>query len=146
VSQESKERRLLNRQQSQLIHTSQSQFVGPIPPPEILSKYNEALPNAAERILAMAESQLKHRQDIERRVVDPNCRAQERGPVYGLIVCLAAISGGVYLIHSGQNAAGLAAIITPLAAIVGVFIYGRISQQRQLAAQAALLAPPKSSK
>jgi uncharacterized membrane protein len=58
-------------------------------------KYNEALPTAAERIVAMAESQLKHRQELEKQVVGSNCKAQQRGPIYGLIVCLAAIFGGV---------------------------------------------------
>jgi uncharacterized membrane protein len=146
ISQSSKERRLGNQVRAQLIQASQTQFIGPIPPPEILSKYNEALPNAAERIVAMAESQLRHRQDLEKTIVDSNCKAQQRGPIYGLIVCLAAIGGGVYLIHSGQQASGLAAIITPLAGIVGVFIYGKISQQRQLASQAALVVPPSSQK
>jgi uncharacterized membrane protein len=153
MSQESKDRRIANqdrriagRVSTQLIQTSQTQFIGPIPPPEVLTKYNEALPNAAERIVAMAESQLRHRQNLETRVIESNCKAQQRGPVYGLIVCLAAIGGGVYLIHSGQQASGLAAIITPLVGIVGVFIYGKISQQRQLASQAPLVAPPPTVK
>jgi uncharacterized membrane protein len=44
-------------------------FSGPLPPPEILTKYNEAIPNGAERIMAMAERQAAHRQNIELRVV-----------------------------------------------------------------------------
>jgi uncharacterized membrane protein len=93
MSQESKDRRIANqdrriasRVSTQLIQTSQTQFIGPIPPPEVLAKYNEALPNAAERIMAMAESQLGHRQDLETKVIDSNCKAQQRGPIYGLIV------------------------------------------------------------
>ena len=90
----------------------------------------------------MAESQLKHRQTLETKVVDSNCKAQERGPIYGLSVCLAAIGGGVYLIHAGHEPSGLAAILAPLAGIAGVFIYGKIAQQKQLASQAAIVAPP----
>ena len=30
---------------------------GPLPPPAVLSQYNNAVPDAAERILKMAESQ-----------------------------------------------------------------------------------------
>ena len=144
MSQASKERRLSNRVQSQIIQASRTQFIGPIPPPEILSKYNEALPNAAERIVAMAESQLKHRQSLEAKVVDSNCKAQQRGPIYGFLVCLAAIGGGIYLIHTGHEPSGLAAILTPLGGIAAVFIYGKISQQKQLASQATLVAPPQN--
>jgi uncharacterized membrane protein len=143
VSQESKALRQFRQQQSLQIQASRTQFIGPIPPPEILLKYNEALPNAAERIVAMAESQLKHRQTLERQVIDSNCKAQQRGPIYGLIVCLSAIGSGVYLIHSGQSAAGLAAIITALAGLAVVFITGKAMQQKQLRDQAAaLVAPP----
>jgi uncharacterized membrane protein len=147
MSKEDRERRLVRKQQAHLIQTSRTQFTGPIPPPEVLSKYNDALPDAAERIVAMAESQLKHRQDIEKQVIDSNCKAQQRGPIYGLIVALAAIGGGVYLIHAGQSAEGLAAVIAPLAGIVGVFIYGKMTQQKQLAGnQTALIAPPAPPK
>jgi uncharacterized membrane protein len=125
------------------IQASRTQFTGPIPPPEILLKYNDALPSAAERIVAMAESQLKHRQTIERQVIESNCKAQQRGPIYGLVVCLAAIGGGIYLIHSGQSAAGLVSIISALAGLAIVFITGKAMQQKQLREQAAaLVAPP----
>jgi uncharacterized membrane protein len=32
---------------------------GPLPPPEVLKGYNEAIPDGAERILKMAENQLE---------------------------------------------------------------------------------------
>jgi len=128
------------------IQASRTQFVGPIPPPEILLKYNDALPNAAERIVAMAESQLTHRQALERQVIDSNCKAQQRGPIYGLVVCLSAIGGGIYLIHSGQSAAGLVSIISALTGLAIVFISGKAMQQKQLRDQAgALVAPPSKS-
>jgi uncharacterized membrane protein len=144
LSHESKAKRLFKQQQASLIHTSQTQFIGPLPPPEILTRYNEALPDGAERIVAMAESQLKHRQLLEQKVVESNCRAQQWGPVYGLVTCLAAIAGGIYLIHTGKDASGLAAIIAPLAGIVGVFVYGKLTQQRQLREQSSALVAPQN--
>jgi uncharacterized membrane protein len=143
VSEKSRLQRQFRQQQSLQIQASRTQFTGPIPPPEILLKYNDALPSAAERIVAMAESQLKHRQTIERQVIESNCKAQQRGPIYGLVVCLAAIGGGIYLIHSGQSAAGLVSIISALAGLAIVFITGKAMQQKQLREQAAaLVAPP----
>ena len=147
MSEESKLRRQLSKQQLLQIQASQTQFTGPIPPPEVLIKYNEALPTAAERIVAMAESQLKHRQELEKQVIESGCRAQQRGPIYGLIVCLAAIGGGVYLIHSGQSVAGLVSIIGAIGGVTIVFITGKVFQQKQLQRQIdALVAPPKPSK
>lgn len=33
---------------------------GPLPPPEVLKRYNDAVPSGAERIMAMAEKEQKH--------------------------------------------------------------------------------------
>jgi uncharacterized membrane protein len=37
-----------------------ARFSGPLPPPAILAQYNNAVPNAAERILKMAEKEQSH--------------------------------------------------------------------------------------
>lgn len=58
-------------------------FSGPLPPPEVLIGYNEAFQGAAERIVAMAESQLKHRQGLETKVVESNCRNERTGQIIG---------------------------------------------------------------
>ena len=147
MSEESRRRRLFNQQQSIQIQASRTQFIGPLPPPDVLVRYNDAVPNAAERIIAMAESQLHHRQTLEAQVIDSNCKAQQRGPIYGLTVCMMAIAGGVYLISTGKNASGLAAIISALAGVVVVFVAGKIVQKRELGQKSeALVAPPPKQK
>ena len=45
----------------------QSEFSGPLPPPNIIKGYEDILPGAADRILSMAENQAKHRQEIEKK-------------------------------------------------------------------------------
>jgi uncharacterized membrane protein len=95
----------------------------------------------------MAENQLKHRQELEKQVIESGCKAQARGPIYGLIVCLASIGGGVYLIHSGQSTAGLASILGTLIGIATVFVTGKVFQQKQLNNQLiALVAPHQPPK
>lgn len=54
-------------------------FSGPLPPPEVLSKYNEVHPDAAERIIAMAENESKHRRNIEQMVVQNEYREARIG-------------------------------------------------------------------
>ena len=128
-----------NKKLNQQIPPSQFQitatgthFSGPLPPPEILAKYNDAVPNGAERIVAMAEKQMQHRHDLEKAVIEANCKTQKRGPIFGFIVSMTAIIGGIYLILQGKNTEGLAAIITALTALAVVFIVGRKQQQKDL--------------
>ncbi|MHB8501417.1 MAG: DUF2335 domain-containing protein [Candidatus Acidiferrales bacterium] len=136
MSKEDKLRRRLEQQNRQSgtfqIRASGVQYSGPLPHPDILIKYNDAVLNGADRIIAMAESQSAHRQRLEKAVVDSNCHAQKLGPIYGFIVCMSAIGGGVYLIQLGKQATGLAAIITALASLSVVFIYGKRKQEQDL--------------
>jgi len=111
------------------------QFSGPLPHPDILVKYNEAHPGAADRIIAMAEKQAAHRQELESRVISTSCQNAKRGPIYGFVICMTAISGGIYLIQSGKGAAGLTAIITALVSLAVVFVYGRTKQKQELKEQ-----------
>jgi len=80
----------------------------------------------------MAESQVRHRQSLEQSVIEANCRAQKSGPIYGFVICMTAIVGGVYLVHTGKDAGGLAAIISALASLAFVFIFGKRKQAEEL--------------
>ena len=42
-----------------------SHFSGPLPPPEMLARYEEIVPGVAERIVVVVEEQHRHRMDIE---------------------------------------------------------------------------------
>ena len=114
------------------------EFRGPLPPPEILQAYNKALPNGAERIVAMAERQSAHRQEIEKTVVKGNVTVQKIGVFSSLLITLTAISLGSALIYNDKDTSGLAVIISSLACLVGAFIYGRRSQERERAEKAKL--------
>lgn len=107
-------------------------FSGPLPPPEMLRKYEEVIPGSADRIISMAERQGEHRQGLELRVVSSNITNEKIGMIFGFIICLVAISGGIYAIIQGKSAAGLVAIITPLVALAGVFVYGKSRQLKDL--------------
>lgn len=106
-------------------------FAGPLPPPEVLARYNEVIPHAAERILAMAESQQGHRQKLEVQVVTSNFAAQRLGMLLGFAIAMTAIGIGAYLIAHGQSASGLVSILATLVALVGAFLYGRKDQSAE---------------
>jgi len=91
------------QQQAQPVTTLthvEASYTGPIPPPGMLVKYNEAVPGAADRILVMAERQSVHREAIESKVVDAGIKSQARGSWFGFIVSMTAVVGGIYLINS----------------------------------------------
>ncbi|GMT42189.1 MAG: hypothetical protein IEMM0002_0600 [bacterium] len=107
-------------------------FSGPLPPPEAFARYNDILPGAADRILSMSESQSKHRHYLEKMVVWHNEIKSYLGMLCGTIITLTAIVGGIYLIINGYSSQGLASIITSLAGLVGIFIYGKKRQAKEL--------------
>lgn len=105
----------------------QSFHSGPLPAPEDLQKYNAALPGLADRIVVMAEKQAGHRQRLESRVVWFDGVRLILGLVFGVVIAVAGILAGAYLISTGHSVTGLASILVPLGAIVGAFVY----QQRR---------------
>lgn len=95
------------------------EFSGPLPPPEVLARYNDALPGGAERIVALAEQQAKHRRKME-----------ARGQILLFVVVLVAVIGGIVLIALGQDAFGLVPIIGALGGLGGLFLYREYKTHR----------------
>ncbi len=81
--------------------------------------------------MAMAERQSAHREKLEARIVDGNVANQTRGSYFAFIIALTAVCGGFFLIHEGRSIQGLAAMITSLGGLVGVFIYAKAEQRRE---------------
>lgn len=131
----------IQRQGSQQIQASAWSFSGPLPPPEILARYNAAFPEAAERIVKMAERQSEHRQNLEKLVVDSNSRAQARGQYLGFIIVMVAIVGGFALIWNGKDTIGISSVIASLIGLVTVFVIGRSKQKRELSTKAGAFGP-----
>lgn len=93
----------------------QSEFSGPLPPPGMLARYNDALPDGADRIVKMAEAQSSHRRTIE-----------SRGQIFAFVLALVAIVGGIVLIATGHSIAGLVPLIGAIGGLIGLFIYGEV--------------------
>lgn len=106
----------------------QVSYSGPLPPPEVLAKFDQVVPGGAERILAQFEAQRTHRQRIELKVINSNTFVQVFGAISALLLGLLAIGGGLFLVHEGKSLEGFGAFFTGLAALVGVYVYGKKSQ------------------
>ena len=106
----------------------QSEFSGPIPPPSIIKGYEEIMPGAAERIIAMAENQAKHRQYMEKIMVNAEARDSLLGVVFAFILgvgCLVASAIIVICVPEKTGAISSAMVgITGIASIIVGFIKG----------------------
>lgn len=118
-----------------------SRFTGPLPPPEELAKYEQILAGAADRIIRMAEQQSKHRQSLEAVVIGGNATTQKWGLACAFTIAMSAIWGGIWISLKGMSGAGLTAIIVALVSLVGVFVYGKSGQKKELARKAGEFDP-----
>lgn len=97
-------------------------FEGPMPPPALLRHYEEILPGAAERILAMAERQLDHQIDWERTAIRAQSRNAFWGLSYGFIIGIALIGGAIFCATTGHEQVALALVGASALGLVPAFI------------------------
>ena len=122
-----------NQIQAQFVASQLSYWSGPTPSPEVLREYDTIVPGAAERIIAMAERQSAHRQNLENKAVDGGNSRAILGSVFGFVIGMAAVGGGIYLAVNGQETGGYAVMLTTVSTLAAVFVYGRRSARRELA-------------
>lgn len=120
-------------------HTTTS---GPIPPPEVLERYDSIIPDGGSRIMAMAETQAAHRQQMECQIVaaqirdaQDDRREKRRGQWCGLTIGLAGIIGSAYAIVNGHPIAGSVLGGATLVSLVTVFVAGRKAEPSESAAK-----------
>jgi uncharacterized membrane protein len=99
----------------------------------MMADYERILPGSADRIIAMAERQSAHRQTIEGNVIDSNTVTERRGQIFGFILGLLGLGGGIALSLSGKLTIGLAMFLTVLVAFVTVFVVGKRTQTQERA-------------
>ena len=114
-----------NNQRPPLQVATREEFSGPIPPPSILEGYNQIIPGAAERIIAMAEQETSHRQDMEQTIVINEYREARRGQIFAVVIGSLAIISGAIISVQGAQWAGIAIGGGGVIGLVSVFILGR---------------------
>jgi uncharacterized membrane protein len=98
--------------------TTATAFSGPIPPPQLLSEYEQTLPGLADRLVAIAERESDHRRALQRRAI----RLSELGLAAGFAIAMTALAGGIFLVHEGSQVEGMSSIILAIASLVLVFL------------------------
>jgi uncharacterized membrane protein len=101
------------------------EYSGPLPPAAEMGRFEEILPGAAERILAMAESSQKHTQEMEYDALHSLRKEVRRGQYLGILVTMSAFFTSGYMASIGQPE--VAGIIggTTVVSIAVAFVLGR---------------------
>ncbi len=105
--------------------TQQVSWSGPLPPPDLLARYEELSNGFASRIIAMAEKNAENQREAILKSVDQRALLLRRGQwfgFFGLLACLAASVACAWLGADGPASAigGIA-----VAGVVASFVVGR---------------------
>jgi uncharacterized membrane protein len=106
-------------------------YAGPLPHPDTLKKFEEILPGPADRILKQAENQTQHRIEMESKVINADIRKSYIGLVFGFLIGILGIGGGIYLATLGFNIFGPVLSSGTLVSIIVAFIYGTKSRKEE---------------
>jgi uncharacterized membrane protein len=104
-------------------------FSGPLPPAEMMARYDAIIPNGAD-LMKMAEEQAAHRRLQEDRVIRANIRAQGMGVIFAFIMGMTGLGIGGYLIILDKDISGLTTMISSLGIILAAFLRARRGQER----------------
>lgn len=104
--------------------TAMQSFSGPLPHPDILKKFDEVVPGAAERIIKMAELQSEHRRELEKKVINSGIVREKWGQNLGFIIAVIGLGASALIAIYGSPVVGGIIGFGTLASLVGVFMYG----------------------
>ena len=120
-----------NKQIRTVAHTEVHQFSGPIPNQESLAKYDQIVPGSAQTIINMAVKEQEHRHQMERNSLNKSSRLAMVSTILGFSCVLLLIGLVVYSIIAGAYGTALAAVISAIAAVAGIFGVGRVLRRKE---------------
>lgn len=106
-----------------------ARYFAPFPPATELEHYEAVCPGFSEKLMERYIKQSDHRMELESKVIDSGIKNSARGQIFAFILALATIGIGGALIFCNKDALGIVAILSALATLVGVFIYGNKSKK-----------------
>ena len=104
------------------------EYSGPIPPASELAKYNNIVPNAAERILVMAEKNQQHSMDIDHKVIYAKRAEVRLGQVFAFLITIFAFGASIAAVVMGQPTVASVIGGATVVSLAVAFIKGRSSK------------------
>ena len=116
---------------------------GPLPTPRYLTQYDEALPGAAERIMAMAEAEQSHRHVCEGKIIGTEVILKTAGQflAFASLVLMMVLLGYMTYLGAAASAATLGAVM--VTGVVGLFLAPKFFQQQAPPPQKPTPAKPR---
>ena len=119
----------------------QQQYSGIIPPPNIIDGYERNCPGATDRILGMAENELKNKQELDKKEQESihHCRKvalefdvkhNTRGQILGFILLFTMLIGGFVLVFIGMEIGGYATIVWSITLGLGSLIWSNSKNKK----------------
>ncbi len=103
---------------------------GLLPPPQMLKEYGEVVPDLPERLTSMFERQVSDRLQIERVESEAESKRANYRLAAGIVLSASIIIGGIVLVATGHDWAGVSMVGMNLVGWAGVFVYGVRSRDR----------------
>lgn len=107
-------------------------FSGPIPPPDILEKYEKIFPGIADRVIKLTENQSSHRQEIEKFVIKSQQQQSGRGQIFAFVLAIVALIISLVATLCGYQTVGSIIGGSTVVSLVIVFITGKHLQTKSL--------------
>ena len=98
---------------------------GPLPDSEEMARYEEIVPGAAERLIAMTEKE----QNFSHSQTAKLTNLKVIGLISGTTMGLSAIGLAFYMVHEGSGS--IEQVVYSIVAVIGVAITGRVIIRRK---------------
>lgn len=113
--------------------------MGPIPSADEMERYRLVQADFPERIMRqyeartdMARKQGEHRMALESKVISNNVWMERLGWLSATLLGVLGLGGSIWLVYLGKTVGGIAGVITSLAALVGLYLYGKRGQVQEV--------------
>ena len=103
-------------------------FSGPLPPASELQAYENVVPGAGERIIAMAESYAAHDQALENKSTDQEGADRKRGQYLGAGIVIAILLVCMYALNPDKETFATVLGTGTIVALATVFALGKVPE------------------
>jgi uncharacterized membrane protein len=109
-----------NKKQLQRQELSVS-YQGPLPTSREFAGYEQVLPGAANRILAITEKEAEHRRENQDKLVSASIRYTGRGQIFALIISILSLIGVGLSIYFSAPIASIAPAVIAITGLASIF-------------------------
>ena len=103
-----------------------------MPDAELLTRYDDLIPNGADRIMKLLEIQTQHRIGLEDFAVKEQIKQSGIGQYLGFFIVLIIMALSAYCIYLKESGYGISLVIGAIATLLYVFRGGKLEQKKSL--------------